>query len=94
MDQQEERIVSFFRFEDLRVYAKATDFNGSPVGDEIAIVLYDQYGIPQLSTIYADGSWYGFNNISVNYGESYYFYFDNVTSNTRKIRITFEVYTL
>ncbi|MBR6844052.1 MAG: four helix bundle protein [Bacteroidales bacterium] len=26
MEQQEERIVSFFRFEDLRVYAKATDF--------------------------------------------------------------------
>lgn len=26
MDQQEERIVSFFRFEDLRVYAKATDY--------------------------------------------------------------------
>ena len=26
MDQQEEKIVSFFRFEDLRVYAKATDY--------------------------------------------------------------------
>jgi len=26
MDQQEERTVSFFRFEDLRVYAKATDY--------------------------------------------------------------------
>lgn len=26
MDQQEERNVSFFRFEDLRVYAKATDY--------------------------------------------------------------------
>ena len=26
MEQQEERIVSFFRFEDLRVYAKATDY--------------------------------------------------------------------
>ena len=26
MEQQEERTVSFFRFEDLRVYAKATDY--------------------------------------------------------------------
>lgn len=26
MEQQEEKIVSFFRFEDLRVYAKATDY--------------------------------------------------------------------
>ena len=26
MDQQEEKNVSFFRFEDLRVYAKATDY--------------------------------------------------------------------
>lgn len=26
MEQQEEKTVSFFRFEDLRVYAKATDF--------------------------------------------------------------------
>ena len=26
MDQQEERTVSFFRFEDLRVYGKATDY--------------------------------------------------------------------
>ena len=26
MDQQEEKIVSFFRFDDLRVYAKATDY--------------------------------------------------------------------
>ena len=26
MDQQEEKTVSFFRFEDLRVYAKATDY--------------------------------------------------------------------
>ena len=26
MDQQEEKIVNFFRFEDLRVYAKATDY--------------------------------------------------------------------
>ncbi len=26
MDQQEERTVSFFRFEDLRVYTKATDY--------------------------------------------------------------------
>ena len=26
MEQQEERVVSFFRFEDLRVYAKATDY--------------------------------------------------------------------
>lgn len=27
MEQQEEKIVSFFRFEDLRVYAKATDYS-------------------------------------------------------------------
>lgn len=26
MEQQEERVVSFFRFEDLRVYTKATDY--------------------------------------------------------------------
>ena len=26
MEQQEEKVVSFFRFEDLRVYAKATDY--------------------------------------------------------------------
>ncbi len=26
MEQQEERVVSFFRFEDLRVYGKATDY--------------------------------------------------------------------
>ena len=26
MEQQEERVVSFFRFEDLRVYAKATNY--------------------------------------------------------------------
>mgnify|MGYP002623900814 CR=1 FL=1 len=26
MEQTEERVVSFFRFEDLRVYAKATDY--------------------------------------------------------------------
>ena len=26
MEQQEERTVSFFRFEDLRVYTKATDY--------------------------------------------------------------------
>ncbi|MBR4506435.1 MAG: four helix bundle protein [Bacteroidales bacterium] len=27
MEQTEERVVSFFRFEDLRVYAKATDYS-------------------------------------------------------------------
>ena len=78
----------------IQISAKATDFNGSPVGDEIAIELYDSYGGSQLSTIYADGTWYNYNSIPVNYGDSYYFYFDNVTSNIRKIRITFEVYTL
>ena len=38
MDQQEEKIVSFFRFEDLRVYAKATDYatwvTANVAGDE------------------------------------------------------------
>lgn len=28
MEQQEERVVSFFRFEDLRVYGKAVDYAG------------------------------------------------------------------
>ena len=78
----------------IQISAKATDFNGSPVGDQIAIELYDIYGTSQLSTIYADGTWYNYNSIPVVYGDSYYFYFDNLTSNIRKIRITFEVYTL
>ena len=38
MEQQEERTVSFFRFEDLRVYTKATDYatwvTTNVVGDE------------------------------------------------------------
>ena len=35
MEQQEERTVSFFRFEDLRVYAKATDY-AAWVGSNLA----------------------------------------------------------
>ena len=74
--------------------ARATDHNGSPVGDEIAIWLKDHYISSQLSTAYADGTWYNFNNIPVSYGDTYYFFYKNITSSTRKIRINMMIYAL
>ena len=74
--------------------ARATDFNGSPVGDTISIDLNDYYGNVQTFNIDADDTWYNFNNITVNYGDTAYFYYKNLTSSIRKIRITMRIYTL
>lgn len=74
--------------------ARATDFNGSPVGDEIAIDFKNYYSDVQSFTVYADDTWYNYNNIEVDYGDTCFFYYKNLTSSIRKIRITMRIYTL